>query len=78
MKIVLTGKMTQTRTRMYRNFTLCGITVMKDVSGNIDYLVTGDRPGQNKVMLADQLDKPIYTEEEFNTYLASEYPEYLL
>jgi len=79
MKIVLTGKMTQTRDKMYNNFDRCGITVMKAVSGRVDYLVTGERPGQSKIYDAQQTyNTEIVTEEQFNKILAKDYPEYLL
>jgi len=79
MKIVLTGKMTQTRDKMYNNFDRCGITVMKAVSGRVDYLVTGERPGQSKIYDAKgYTDVQIVTEEQFNKILEKDYPEYLL
>jgi len=79
MKIVLTGKMTQTRDEMFKNFDRCGIIVMKAVSGKVDYLVTGERPGSNKIYLARQYTNvQIVTEEHFNIILERDYPEYLL
>ena len=78
MKIVLTGAMTQTRDKMYQNFSRCGITVMAGVSGKIDYLVTGDAPGASKRLQAKAKGVTILTEDEFNEKLLEEYPEYLL
>ena len=78
MKIVLTGKMSQTRAQMYRKFDLCGITVMGAVTGTTEYLVTGERPGGNKIATAKAHSVPIYTETEFHSFLLDEYPEFLL
>jgi DNA ligase (NAD+) len=78
MKIVLTGKMAQTRDQEYKKFTNYGITVMKAVSGNVDYLVTGERPGQKKIRTAKAIGIPIITEEVFFELLMEMHPEMLL
>ena len=78
MKIVLTGKMTRTRDKMYKQFSDYGITVMKAVSGKIDYLVTGDRPGGNKLYEAKMKKVEVITEDEFFNMLMDTHPEMLL
>ena len=45
MKIVLTGKMSQTRDQMWEKFNKQSIKVMKAVTKTTDYLVTGDMLG---------------------------------
>ena len=78
MKIVLTGKMKMTRDQEYERFTKYGITVMKAVSGNVEYLVTGERPGQNKLADAKWLGLPILSEDDFFDLLLEQHPEMLL
>jgi len=78
MKIVLTGKMEQTRTSETRRFDSYGIEVMKNVSGTTDYLVTGSAPGQSKLNDARRHNTTIMTEVEFFDMLVEEMPEFLL
>lgn len=78
MKIVLTGKMKMTREQESRYFTRMKIEVQKAVSGRTDYLVTGERPGGNKIRDAKVKGIPILTEDEFMDYLLEEFPEYML
>jgi NAD-dependent DNA ligase len=79
MKIVLTGKMSQPRGKMFERFSNYGIIVMAQVSGNVDYLVTGKRPGRNKILEAKSYANVVtLTEKEFTDMLIEKYPEYML
>jgi len=51
---------------------------MGAVTGTTEYLVTGERPGGNKIANAKSHSVPIYTETEFHSFLLDEYPEFLL
>lgn len=78
MKIVLTGTMNMTREQETRRFQAYGITVMKAVSKNVDYLIKGIAPGWNKLNAAKNKGIPIMTEEDFFDMLLTEFPEVLL
>ena len=78
MKICLTGKMEQNRMSETRRFDSYGIQVMKKVTSNVDYLVTGSAPGWNKLNDAKRHNTTIMTETEFFDMLIEEMPEFLL
>jgi DNA ligase (NAD+) len=46
-----------------------GANATSSVSGNTDYLVTGDRPGQTKLDAAEENDVPVLDEDEFEDEL---------
>ncbi len=78
MKIVLTGKMSQTRDEEFNRFKNYGITVMREVTSTTDYLVTGVRSGKAKMRAAAHHGTTIMTEEDFFQMLVDTMPEYLL
>ena len=78
MKIFLTGRMTQTRAEMDHRFSNYGIHVMKKVSSNTDYLVTGINPGWSKECDAAKKNVTVLREKEFIEMMIEEYPEYML
>ena len=79
MKIVLTGKMTQTRDQMWEKFNKQSIKVMKAVTSTTDYLVTGNMMGvTSKYEDAKAKGTIILTEQEFYVMIEKDYPEYML
>jgi DNA ligase (NAD+) len=47
-----------------------GANATSSVSGNTDYLVTGDSPGQTKLDAAEDEDVPVLDEDEFEEFLS--------
>ncbi len=78
MKIVLTGRMAQTRLAESNRFENYGISVMKKVTGTTDYLVTGSAPGGSKLRDARIHGTKILTEDAFFDMLVETMPEFLL
>ena len=78
MKIVLTGKMEMNRREETKRFKRYGITIQSGVNTETDFLVTGEKPGPNKINTANRLDIPKLSEDQFFDMLQEEFPEYLL
>lgn len=64
-RIVVTGKMSGTRTEMTARFEALGAKIAGSLSKNVDYLVTGEKPGASKVSKAESLGVKVVTEAEF-------------
>ncbi len=78
MKICLTGKMAMNRKDESARFKRYGITVQSGITQATDYLVTGDKPGNNKLQHAKNYKVKILSEDEFFELLVENHPEYLL
>ena len=73
---VFTGSLSVTRGDAQALVQRYGANATSSVSGNTDYLVVGDDPGQSKRDDADANDVPILTESEFREFLAERGVEY--
>ncbi|SDL89765.1 DNA ligase (NAD+) [Halogranum gelatinilyticum] len=73
---VFTGSLDVTRGEAQDLVQAYGANATGSVSGNTDYLVVGDNPGQSKRDDAEANDVPILTEEEFAEFLAEKGIEY--
>ncbi|QCJ46800.1 NAD-dependent DNA ligase LigA [Haloprofundus sp. MHR1] len=73
---VFTGAMSVTRDEAEALVQAHGANATGSVSGNTDYLVVGDSPGQSKLDDADANDVPVLEENEFAELLAEYDVEY--
>ncbi len=78
MKITLTGKMQMKRTQMTELFSEMGIKVQDNVVIGTNYLVTGESPGNRKILSAKVRGVSVITEEDFMRFLDDQFPEYFL
>lgn len=78
MKVVFTGKMNKPRYQETEKFKNWGIIVQKSITKSTDFLVTGERVGENKINKAKYYGITIITENDFYDKLENEFPEYLL
>ncbi|BBB22367.1 DNA ligase (NAD+) [Abyssogena phaseoliformis symbiont OG214] len=64
-KVVFTGKMSHSRGDMKKHAKSIGIKVSTSISAKIDYLVIGDKVGQNKIQDAENLGVVVMTEADY-------------
>jgi DNA ligase (NAD+) len=73
---VFTGSLSVTRSEAQELVQSHGANATSSVSGNTDYLVAGDDPGQSKRDDADANDVPVLDEDEFAALLAERGVDY--
>ncbi|SFR32248.1 NAD-dependent DNA ligase LigA [Halogeometricum limi] len=73
---VFTGSLSMTRGEAQELVQRHGANATGSVSGNTDYLVVGENPGQSKRDDADANDVPVLTEAEFEAFLGERGIEY--
>ena len=78
LRIVLTGKMTQTRDKMHHRFETYGIQVQRKITDSTDYLVMGINPGHSKERDAAKKNVATIRETDFINMMIEEHPEYML
>ena len=64
-KIIFTGKMSGSREAMKKRAKSIGIKMVSSVSAKTDYLVVGEKAGQNKIKNAEKFGVEILSEADY-------------
>jgi len=80
MNICLTGRMKSNREETKEKWSKKGIAVQRAVGRNTDYLIVGEQiiKGASKIQKAKALGVLMLTEDEFNSLIQKDHPEFLL